>query len=321
MKTEIFADANYNERMRAEVEPWWAEQVQRLRCQSYDGTKIQAYYALNPKADHAVVFVHGFTEYAEKFSELLYYFYNEGYSVFMMDQRGHGRSGRKIENPELVYAESFDEYIEDLRFFIDTVVREEVPELPLFLYGHSMGGCIASLFVERYPDTFRAAILSSPMLKISFGGMPDAAANLILKFSYLANWKGKPAPNAQPFNPEPDFENTCATSEVRYLYTLAQQREHRAYQTCGATYGWLRAAVLATKEALKNAAKAALPILICQAGNDTLVDNSAEEAFAAAAPNAALVRFPEAKHEIYRSPKATLEVYYDAVLGFLEKQK
>ena len=321
MKFEVFADENYKERMDSEVGAWWKEHIRKPRYASYDGTKIQGYYALNPEAAHAIVLVHGFTEYTEKFSEILYYFYEEGYSVFMMDQRGHGRSGRKTDNPDLVYVDSFEEYVLDLKYFIERIVRKYAPDLPLFLYGHSMGGCISGLFLERYPDAFRAAVLTSPMLKIDFGSLPDPAVNAMATFSRIVNREKRPAPGAVPFSPKPDFPGTCATSEARYLYTLGQQIAHKAYRTCGATFGWVRAAIGATEQVLRNAALADLPILICQAGIDTLVDNAGQEVFAANAPDARIVRFPTSKHEIYRSPKDVLEVYMKTVLGFLEEHK
>ena len=54
-----------------------------------------------------------------------------------------------------------------------------MPDAPLFLFGHSMGGCVSALFLEKYPDTFKAAVLTSPMLKMLFGTMPDFAVGTL----------------------------------------------------------------------------------------------------------------------------------------------
>lgn len=319
MRIQIIPDQNYSERMDDEVAAWWRDSVKLHRYQSFDGTKIQSYYALNPDADKAVVIVHGFTEFAEKFAEVMYYFYGEGYSVFTLDQRGHGRSGRKVPDPNLVFVNSFGEYVEDLRYFIDTVVRREMPDAPLFLFGHSMGGCVSALFLEKYPDTFKAAVLTSPMLKMLFGTMPDFAVGTLAVVSQALNWKARPLSGAAAFSPEPDFENSCATSEPRYLYTLKQQTAHKAYQTSVPTYGWVVEAMKATEELQKNAAEVIIPVLICQAGLDTLVDNAGQDSFAEHAANARIVRFPKAKHEIYRSPAEELEGYYGEIFDFYSK--
>ena len=40
-----------------------------------------------------IVISHGFTECIEKYREFIYYLTREGYSVYIMEHRGHGRSG------------------------------------------------------------------------------------------------------------------------------------------------------------------------------------------------------------------------------------
>ena len=49
---------------------------------------------LLPEAAGTVVLIHGFTENAEKYKELIYYFLQNSYQVYTMDMRGHGRSVR-----------------------------------------------------------------------------------------------------------------------------------------------------------------------------------------------------------------------------------
>ena len=60
-----------------------------------------------------------------------------GCAVYAIDHRGHGRSaGRRV------YVNKFDDYLSDVRTFLK-MEREKSPGLPLFLFGHSMGGAIA----------------------------------------------------------------------------------------------------------------------------------------------------------------------------------
>ena len=318
MKTEIFTDENYRSEMDSTVKSWWNSSIESVEYQSFDRTKIQGYCAVHPEASASIVMVHGFTEYAKRFAEMMYYFYQEGYSVFMYDQRGHGRSGRKIKNPHLVYVRDFDEYVEDLYFFVTHIVRQKAPRGKLFLFAHSMGGCISALFLEKYPDIFDRAVLSSPMLKMELGDYPDLVIKGLAAFSKMAKWGAKPAPGAGSFSDEPDFEHSCATSKARYLYHLEQAASDRHYQTSGATYAWAVSALNATARLQKNAGEAKVPILICQAGMDELVDNEGQNTFTANAPQVTLIRFPTAKHEIYRSTKEVLEEYYRTIFNFLK---
>ena len=82
------------------------------------------------------------------------------------------------------------------------------------------------------------------------------------------------------------------------------------------TYRWGRAAWKATQELLKDEAKVKIPVLICQAGNDVFVDNEGQDHFAKTAKRAKLIRYPEAKHEIYASGGEIQKKYFEDVLGF-----
>ena len=48
----------------------------------------------------AVVISYGFTENARKYSELIWYFLLDGYSVCVLEHRGHGYSVRDVDDPE-----------------------------------------------------------------------------------------------------------------------------------------------------------------------------------------------------------------------------
>lgn len=114
-----------------------------------------------PNSKGNIVISHGFTEYVEKYNELIYYFLKEGYSVFIAEHRGHGRSGHlgKVDSTQ-VNVEDNEYYILDLKTFIDSVVKPNSKDKKLFLFGHSMVGGIAAKFAEEYPNYFSAVILT-----------------------------------------------------------------------------------------------------------------------------------------------------------------
>lgn len=114
-----------------------------------------------PNSKGNIVISHGFTEYVEKYNELIYYFLQEGYSVFIAEHRGHGRSGHlgKVDSTQ-VNVEDNEYYILDLKTFIDSVVKPNSKDKKLFLFGHSMVGGIAAKFAEEYPNYFSAVILT-----------------------------------------------------------------------------------------------------------------------------------------------------------------
>jgi len=113
-----------------------------------------------------IVFVHGIVEHAGRYADFAERLNQIGLAVRAYDLRGHGRS----EGPR-VYVRSFSEHIDDLDRFIASV-REEHPERPLFLMGHSMGGAIVARWViENNPD-LNGLILSAPAVLAGRGALP-----------------------------------------------------------------------------------------------------------------------------------------------------
>lgn len=61
-----------------------------------DGTRLRSYAAVNPEEKASIVMIHGFCEFFGKYHETAWRFYQEGYSVFFVELRGHGASGRNL---------------------------------------------------------------------------------------------------------------------------------------------------------------------------------------------------------------------------------
>ena len=117
------------------------------------------------------VIVHGFTENADKFSEIIHSLLESGFSVVAYDQRGHGRSWRwpGIDDLSLTHADRFEDYVEDLEQVVAQVLAG-MPR-PWVLFAHSMGGAVSALYLEKHPDTFARAALCAPMIAPDRGGL------------------------------------------------------------------------------------------------------------------------------------------------------
>lgn len=88
----------------------------------------------------------------------------ERYHVFALDQRGHGKSARPG-----VY--SFEAMRDDLKAFADALSLNRFT-----LIGHSMGGTVAYLFAERWPDQVEQLVIedtSPPRGNSTFPEPPD----------------------------------------------------------------------------------------------------------------------------------------------------
>ncbi|MCD8188776.1 MAG: alpha/beta hydrolase [Clostridiales bacterium] len=282
------------------------------------------YYELyrQPETKGWVAISHGFEEATVKYAEVIWYFLQAGYSVAICDHRGHGNSFRQVPELWLTHVDKFTDYCEDYRYFLVEVVLPQTESLPVYLLGHSMGGAIAALTLELYPElSVKKLVLSSPMIAPQTQGVPFGVALFLARF-FIAIGKGKDCLfNQRVFTGEEDFDGVwgCATSYTRYCWYLQVQREHEQYQNNAATYCWLRESLLVTKKLTKpeRCANLRLPVLLLQAGQDTMVKNEAQDRFIAQLPNGRKAVFPTARHEIFRSEDATVGRFMEEILTFL----
>ena len=312
-------EENYAERMRAEVEPYVAARTETGYDERVKGQPIyfEHYRADEPKG--VVVISHGFTESIRKFTESVYYMLLSGYEVWGVDHRGHGRSFRHNENPYVVHVERFEDYVLDLVHFTETRVKPAAGELPLFLYCHSMGGCIGAWTIESYPDLFDKAVLSSPMLGLSFGKIPVPVMYVAASIKGMGEKRKEPLNPVTSFTQEGDFENSCDSSRCRYEYYFQKRLAAPALQTSDPSINWGKQAVRACARVTskRETAKIRIPVLLIQAGNDMVVKNESQELFVSRTKGCEFYRVPDMKHELYMTDSEVLIPYWERVFSFL----
>ena len=112
-------------------------------------------------AELTVVFVHGYALNLDS-----WHFQRAAYrglvrTVFY-DQRSHGRSGRSSED---------NATIEQLGHDLLRVLDEAVPEGPVVLVGHSMGGMTIVALAEKHPELFGERIVGVGLVATTAGGV------------------------------------------------------------------------------------------------------------------------------------------------------
>lgn len=110
-----------------------------------------------------VVLVHGFGEHSGRYTKYVVpVLLNLGLAVVQYDNIGHGKSGGKRGDCP-GYGSLMD--------ILDQVVqkaKERYTNLPLFLYGHSMGGNLVLNYALRFTTPLRGVVASSPYLRLAF---------------------------------------------------------------------------------------------------------------------------------------------------------
>ena len=313
------AQADFLEQMQEEIIPFLNERKEEGHLQT---TGAEIYYEtyLNPQEKASIVISHGFCEFTTKFAEVIYYFYREGYSVFILDHRGYGHSSREISDLMKVTIRDYDDYVEDLHQFFEQVVKEKSHTQKFALYGHSMGGAIAALLLEKYPGLFQCAVLTSPMLQMNIGKYPDFLAWTLIAIMKLLGKSTAYAPGERAFVEVPEFERSCCLSKERYMRIYEERVKDQYRQTYGATYSWVAASLKAVKKLQKNAFRVETPILLFQAEMDTTVKARGQNRFAANTKDTKLVRIAKSKHEIYNATDEILAQYYPIIFQYFAEK-
>ena len=123
--------------------------------------KIHARMCVPDAEPRAIVqIIHGIAEYIDRYDEFMSFLADNGIIAVGTDHLGHGKS---IENEEqtgfFAYENGWDYAVRDEEV-LRLAMHENYPELPIIVFGHSMGSFMARTLLIRYPDAFNAAIIS-----------------------------------------------------------------------------------------------------------------------------------------------------------------
>ncbi len=120
-----------------------------------------------------LVIVHGLKDHSSRYERTARALVERGYGVYAFDLRGHAHSaGQRVQ------VEQFDDYLADLQIFIERV-REQHPAKPILLFGHSMGGAIATRFVQQHPDQVQGLALSAAALQVNESAITLAGTRML----------------------------------------------------------------------------------------------------------------------------------------------
>ena len=105
-----------------------------------------------------LVLSHGLGEHSGRYATLASELVGQGYGVYALDHRGHGRSPGPRAN-----IQRFAHLVSDLCVFVGRCSRQHL-DTPVYLLGHSMGGAVAFGSALRLQDHLRGLVLSAPAL-------------------------------------------------------------------------------------------------------------------------------------------------------------
>lgn len=312
---KIIDEENYSHIMKTEVEPYLEKRGREDFFFTPDNRKLHYEAYEKTLSRGSIVILHGFTESAEKFREMAYYFRKAGYSVFSLDMEGHGKSHRSSAKKEKVEIDTFDTYADDLDLFIEGVVAPATKIGDINIFSHSLGSTVALLYMMKHPYTVKKAVLSSPMVCGNMG-MPVAVAGTVAKLLCALGGKGIPAPGRCVFDEKQTVEGSDATSKARFEYYHEKRKAEPLYQTSGPSFGWVKAS-LEARDKILSCKDIAADALIFLPEEDRQLLHSYTKDFADEA-DIKIKEVKSSKHEIFMSSNGVLSWCVGQVLDFFE---
>ena len=246
------------------------------------GLLVRHWACDNPRAN--VLIVHGLGEHSGRYEHVGDFLVGEGFGVLSYDQRGHGASGG-----DRVHLESFEEYLDDL----ELVASEIGSDLPLIIYGHSMGGLVAASYGASSRPQPELYVLSAPALAAEVPGPLRLAAKVVSRIRpgtyFPSSIKG---------------EQLSRDPSVGVKYFADPLVETKTTAKFGAVF-------LGQMDAIEDKlGRLTTPTLVIHGAEDELVPPYASAPLAAL-PNVERKLFPGLRHETHNEPEQA------DVLGFV----
>lgn len=153
--------------------------VVEKKFEGYDG-KIIGYREWKPETPLCLLQIaHGMAESTVRYGEFAEYLAKRGFLVFGDDHRGHGLTDS--DRTGYCDGEMFEDTLKDMAT-LTKMYKEEYPDLPFVIFGHSYGSFLTQAYIERYPDNADGVVLcGSAYLHdlSSFGGKIVAWLNCL----------------------------------------------------------------------------------------------------------------------------------------------
>lgn len=276
-----------------------------------------------------VQIAHGIAEYGKRYDSFARYLCENGFAVVANDHLGHGKS-RSEGVPPLFFGETngWTSVVDDMEQ-LRSRTAAEFPDVPYFLFGHSMGSFLSRTYLIRYPGRLTGCILcgtgnpgsvallagkavvSSEIKKVGKTGYSQKADDLV-----FGSYNRKFAPNRT----EADWLSTSEANVDAYLH----DPQCGGLVSVGLLQDLLEGLWFITRKKNLRMMDLSMPVLFIAGQNDPVgnMGRGVQKAFrnfrSAGVKNADIKLYDGLRHEILNE-ESNMEVYTD-VLAWLKGQ-
>ena len=140
---------------------------------------IRGWDPTNNRPKALLSLIHGLGEHTGRYLHVGKSMTDAGYALVGFDLRGHGKSGGARG-----HFPSLNAVIQDIRQFSKFLVQR-YPDIPHFLYGHSLGGLLSLSYALQYPAGLNGVIITGAALRSSLQEQKNKIAMVNLLGSLL----------------------------------------------------------------------------------------------------------------------------------------
>ncbi len=265
------------------------------------GKKIygQAWRAARPKA--ALCIVHGFAEHSGRYEDVAIFFVEQSFSVYAIDQFGHGKTeGTRGFSP------SYEETLTSVQALIRTA-REQNKDIPVFIWGHSMGGNVVLNYLLRRKPNVAGAIATAPWLRLGFE--PPKFKILLAKLMR----------NIYPAFPEKaNLDNNAISRDAEQVKKYVNDPLVHNQATAGTFLDTFEAGYYA----IEHANELQVPLLLLHGSGDKLISPQGSADFYANAPKGLVTykQYDGFYHELHNEPEPDRTTVLNDMLLWLNTQ-
>jgi alpha-beta hydrolase superfamily lysophospholipase len=270
-----------------------------FKFKTFDGLQLFGQSWQPEDRPRAVVcLVYGLGEHSGRYTHVADQITQAGYSLIAFDLRGHGQSeGLRGHTP------SYEALLNDVNFFLNEVDKN-FPELPLFLYGHSLGGNLVLNYVIRRQPKLKGVIATAPWLRLAFEP-PRFKIILAQITNYIwPSFSQKNGLDTKVLSRDPEVVHAYENDPLVHDYISARMfiSIHQAGQ-------W----------ALEHASEFSLPLLLMHGGDDKIISVKASHEFAnTKTKNCTFKIWDGLYHEIHNEPEK--EEVFKFLIDWLDKE-
>jgi alpha-beta hydrolase superfamily lysophospholipase len=242
------------------------------------------------QAKAVVGIIHGFGEHSGRYTHVADFFTKNGFSVTTFDLPGHGKTTGKRG-----HVDNYDVLLDSVQTLLD-FTRKQYPGLPVFLFGHSMGGNILANFLIRRQPAIQGAVLQASWLRVPY------------ELPKLEIWLAK---TMRTIYPSLQVSSKLDVNAVSHDPAVVAAYKADALNHDKITPGWFFGAYEAQQFAINHAADITVPTLVMHGTADKLAGfGGSEELANNGGPTLTFKPWAGLYHELHNEPEQNEVLQY-----------